>query len=217
MRIGGEEMHCYTILLLVCAAICLLAFAALAIRLVAMGKPKDLSQKGGSVTKGVIYSSIPAMMPQNKESAYMHLPTYAAGIIYHIGTFVMLLYFMLYVVSLFVSFALPEIVNTILVALISLSALCGIGMVLKRVFNRDLRVLSIPDDYISNILTTAAQIATVLLILGLKCSEVTYCIMLSLLFLWLPVGKTKHLLYFFFARFHLGYFYGWRGSWPVKN
>ena len=217
MRIGGGEMHCYTILLLVCAAICLLAFAVLAIRLVAMGKPKDLSQKGGSVTKGVIYSSIPAMMPQNKESAYLHLPTYAAGIIYHIGTCVVLLYFMFYVVLLFVPFSLPDIVNTILVALLSISALCGIGMVLKRVFNRDLRVLSIPDDYISNILTTAAQIVTVLLIVGLKGSEVAYCVMLSLLFLWLPIGKTKHVLYFFFARFHLGYFYGWRGTWPVKN
>lgn len=210
-------MTYYKTLLLVCAAISLVIFAAMAIRLLLLGKPKDLSKKGGSVTKGVIYSAIPAMMPHQKESAYRHLPTYTAGILYHIGTLLVLLYFVLYVVSFFVAFTLPVIVNKILSIVLIVTSLCGIGILLKRFIDKDLRLLSIPDDYISNILTTSAQIVTILLLSGVQNSAPIYCIALSLFFLWLPVGKTKHLLYFFFARFHLGYFYGWRGAWPVKN
>jgi hypothetical protein len=44
-----------------------------------------------------------------------------------------------------------------------------------------------------------------------------YFICAGLLFLYLPLGKLKHSLYFFAARYHLGFFYGWRGIWPVKN
>lgn len=207
----------YNTLLLISAAISFLAFAALAIRLLALGKPEDLSKKSGSVAKGVFYSAIPAMMPHQKESAYKHLPTYAAGIIYHIGTLVVLLYFVLYVVSMFVEFTVPVILDNILIAILAVTSLCGIAILVKRLVDKDLRILSIPDDYISNILTTAAHIATIILIAGIGRPEIIYSIILSIFFIWLPIGKTKHLLYFFFARFHLGYFYGWRGAWPVKN
>ena len=44
-----------------------------------------------------------------------------------------------------------------------------------------------------------------------------YYIIMALLFVWMPLGKIKHVLYFFFARYHLGFFYGWRGTWPPKK
>ena len=30
----------------------------------------------------------------------------------------------------------------------------------------------------------------------------------------MTVGKLKHVVYFFAARYHLGFFYGWRNVWP---
>jgi hypothetical protein len=44
-----------------------------------------------------------------------------------------------------------------------------------------------------------------------------YFIFAGVLFLYLPSGKLKHSLYFFAARYHLGFFYGWRGIWPLKT
>jgi hypothetical protein len=79
-------------------------------------------------------------------------------------------------------------------------------------FSKTLAVISGPDDYISNIVTTMIQLAT-LLFLVFPGTGSFYYITMTIFFLWLPVGKTRHLMYFFFARYHLGYYYGWRGTW----
>jgi hypothetical protein len=47
-----------------------------------------------------------------------------------------------------------------------------------------------------------------------------YYLTYSLLMLYIPIGKLRHTVYFFAARYHLGYFFGWRGVWPpakLKN
>jgi len=44
-----------------------------------------------------------------------------------------------------------------------------------------------------------------------------YYVTAALLLLYIPVGKLRHLVYFFAARYQLGYFYGWRGSWPPSK
>jgi nitrate reductase gamma subunit len=38
-----------------------------------------------------------------------------------------------------------------------------------------------------------------------------------ILFLYLPFGKLKHAVYYFAARYHLGFFYGWRNTWKPKK
>jgi hypothetical protein len=30
----------------------------------------------------------------------------------------------------------------------------------------------------------------------------------------MPLGKLRHVVYYFAARYHLGFFYGWRNVWP---
>lgn len=56
-------------------------------RLLKHGPPKDLSQKSGNIAHAICYSCIGAMSPMQKESAHLHLPTYTAGIFFHIGNF----------------------------------------------------------------------------------------------------------------------------------
>lgn len=46
---------------------------------------KDYAEPNGSIKDGVVYSNTIAMMPNHKESAYKHWPTYISGIIFHIG------------------------------------------------------------------------------------------------------------------------------------
>lgn len=192
-------------------SIALLAFQFA--RLLFLGRPKDFSAPSGSVSKGVVYSFTKAMSPSEKESAYMHLPTYAAGIIYHIGTFLSLGIFLVFVSGISEWY---EILKYFLSVLLFVSAAAGFAVLLKRIINSELKSLSGPDDYISNLLTTVAQLisAFYLLFSGL---EPLYYLTMSLFILWLPLGKTKHLIYFFFARYHLGFFYGRRGTWPQKT
>ena len=218
-------MNWYYIAAIVSAAICFVAFLVQAICLFRLGIPKDLSKQSGSVSKGVLYSCTVAMSPTQKESAYKHLPTYTAGILFHIGICLTILFFFWMLISMFFDLRLPDTIGLILMIALIISSFCGVAILLKRFVKRELRYLSSPDDYISNILTTAAQIATFCYIYFAiysfsctgDCAAIAYFLIMSLLLLWMPFGKTKHVLYFFFARYHLGYFYGRRGSWPVKT
>ncbi len=209
-------MEWFNYLAIFTAAICCTTFLYRLIYLLSLGLPKDLSKETGSVKRGIIYSFTGAMSPMEKESAFLHLPTYAAGMLYHVGIFSSLLFFIWVIVTLFVPITLPSLVSIGLVILLSLSSVAGFAILIKRVISKELRYLSCADDYISNFLTTISQAATILYIL-VPGSQVIYFIIMALLFTWMPLGKTRHLLYFFFARVHLGFFYGRRGAWPTAK
>jgi len=152
------------------------------------------------------------MNPLKKESAYLHLPTYTAGILYHTGTFVSLAVFFLFVFHAGFLYSL----QWVLICILAVSSASGIGILIKRISLKKLRSLSNPDDYISNILVTAFQLFTLIALINESFAPY-YFIGAAILFLYLPLGKLKHLLYFFAARYHLGFFYGWRGTWPQKS
>jgi hypothetical protein len=182
-------------------------------RLMVLGGPEDLSVSSGNVSKGVVYSFTKAMAPGAKESAYLHMPTYAGGIMYHLGTFLSLGLFIILIAG-FPS--LDSMLKYIFSAFLFISFFAGLAILIKRIVNKDLKSLSGPDDYISNVLTSLIQLMTAVYLLS-PGTETFYYLSVSLFFIWLPLGKTKHLLYFFFARYHLGFFYGWRGTWPQKS
>ena len=215
-----------------CIVFCLIHF----FRLIKLGKVKDLSQKSGNIAKAVIYSNTVSMLPNQKESAYKHLPTYTAGIIFHLGSFLSLL---LFVLSLFDCF--DKITSWLMfdgwwllacmTCFLLLSFLCGFSLLLKRAFSKKLRPLSNFDDYFSNAIVTLFQFFSFSLLLiytivgktfwlGLfdlyLCNVLFYGCYISaiLLLLYLPFGKLKHAIYYFAARYHLGFFYGWRNTWP---
>lgn len=191
------------------------------------------------------------MSPTKKESAYLHLPTYAAGLLYHLGTFLCIA---LLITSL-VNLQFPQVVNWVLSAALVVSFAGGVAILVKRMFSKELRQLSNPDDFISNILVTLFQVATAVYLLGgapeavfanatasagltasvgltassgltaadfagvtATASAITsaYFITASLLLLYMPIGKLKHAVYFFAARYHLAFFYGRRNVWPPK-
>ena len=226
-----------------CVVFCLIHF----LRLVKLGKVKDLSQKSGNVAKSVIYSNTTAMLPNKKESAYLHLPTYTAGILFHIGSFVSLL---LFVFTFFnktgIWFWTHLWIPICMACFLLMSSLCGLFLFFKRLFSKKLKPLSNLDDYFSTGIVTLFQLFGLAILLPFTTElfadtvEVSsnyydftlysillpdyfnlatiygYYITASLLFLYLPVGKLRHVVYYFAARYHLGFFYGWRNSWPPK-
>ena len=191
-----------------CLVNCLFHF----LRLVKLGKPTDFSEKRGKINSSIAYSFTGAMSPTKKESAYLHLPTYTAGLLYHLGTFLSIFVFAILIIG-----KVPEgwFVYAIL-GILLISGISGTAILFKRLFKNQLRDLSNPDDYISNFLVTLVQLLSIAAILNHTLLPV-YFVIVSLLFLYLPLGKLKHTIYFFAARYHLGIFYGWRGVWPPQR
>jgi hypothetical protein len=151
------------------------------------------------------------MSPQKKESAYLHLPTYSAGIIYHLGTFLCILVFIIIVLGV----PIVPTIGKVIAVFIWISGISGIGILFKRMVVSKLRKLSNPDDYISNSLVTAFHFITGIYV-AFGYGETGYYLSAAILLLYFPIGKLKHAIYFFAARYHLGFFYGWRGVWPMK-
>ena len=197
---------------------CIVSLLVHFVKIVRLGAPKDKSEPSGSVKEGVLYANTRAMMPDQKESAYLHIPSYAVGMLFHIGLFCSLLFFVLSFFPFFNNWigsgcnwhlilAIPPAIGTV----------CGLILFFRRLFSKDLKVLSMPDDFISTGLVTFFLLMTTLyLCLSTCCGSVTilYYISSILLFLYLPLGKLRHVVYYFAARYHLGFFYGWRNVWP---
>ena len=208
----------------ICLAACILHF----IRLISKGKPLDYSRPAGKTGSGIRWAFTGAMSPARKESALLHLPTYTAGLLYHMGTFLSLALFFF-----IISGRIPHgWIAYVLSAFLCISSFSGLAILVKRIIKKELRSLSNPDDFISNFLVTLFQFITLLiLILPIAQSpnrpivqssnrpilELSYYLFFTLLMLYFPIGKLRHTVYFFAARYHLGYFFGWRGVWPPGN
>ncbi len=195
---------------------CIVSLLAHFVKIVRLGAPKDKSEPSGSVKEGVIYANTRAMMPQEKESAYLHLPSYATGILFHIGVFTCLLLFVLSFFPFFNSWIEGSCWRWVLAIPPAIATICGLILFFRRLLSKDLKVLSMPDDFISTGLVTLFLLMTTLNMLFSTVSAVNtiYYISSILLFLYLPLGKLRHVVYYFAARYHLGFFYGWRNVWP---
>lgn len=207
-------MTWYTLFFLTALLIFLAGLIYHLIILIRLGTTVDYAPPSGSVQAGINYSFTGAMSPAKKESAFLHLPTYTAGMIYHIGTF--LSAFLIFLV--WADVILPPALSWGLATFLLISVLCGTGILIKRMLKKGLRELSNPDDYISNILVTVFQALTSFSLVSGNLLTPWLFLWAGLLLLYIPLGKLKHLLYFFSARRQLGLFFGSRGVWPpFKN
>ncbi len=197
---------------LVSFCICFLACLYHFIRSLVLAMPRQYAKARGKILPAVAYSFTKAMSPSHKESAYLHLPTYFGGLVYHLGTFLSFFLVFLFFFNQFPS--LPW--SAIIAGALAISALAGLSILIKRIMKKNLRQLSNPDDYISNALVTLLHgfVALGLLRNSLVPALLVYT---SVVLLYIPVGKLKHLVYFFTSRIYLAIFYGRRGVWPVRE
>jgi hypothetical protein len=199
------------------AVYCAVSLLAHLVKVIRLGAPKDKSEPSGSVKEGVVYANTIAMMPNQKESAYLHLPSYATGMLFHIGLFCCLLFFVLSFFPFFNNWIGGCNWHYVLAIPTALGTICGIILFIRRLVSKELKVLSMPDDFISTGLVTLFLLMTTFyLSLSTCCGSITilYYISSILLFLYMPLGKLRHAVYYFAARYHLGFFYGWRNVWP---
>jgi hypothetical protein len=167
---------------------------------------KDLSRPQGSPWKGVLYAFTLGMAPWEKESTRLHWMAYIRGILFHVGLFSAL-------GVLFISPWLTRYPTWLVwaaVALTGLGAVGGLAGVGMRWMDKNLRALSIADDYFSVVITS--------LFAGLACATLlapavlpAFYVVSALLLVYIPLGKIRHCLYFFFSKFIFGRSFGQRG------
>jgi len=172
----------------------------------------SLAASRGNAARAVLYSLTKAMLPWKKETAHRHPASYVLGVGYHAGVFLSFAWLIL----IFLGVSLPPLVDSISVALLGLAGLCGLALLIKRITTAKMRYFSNPDDYFSNILVTG--------FLALNAVSILYSPMIpvffvysGILFLYIPLGKLRHAIYFVTTRIYLGLFYGRRGVWPLRR
>jgi len=188
--------------------VCVTALAVMVLRTRAFGKKPLHAAPVGAITRGIVFAFGTGMLPWEKESARRHLTTYLAGIVYHFGLFTAAGYVLWRLLS-----GIPSGGSALLLALLLPAAAAGVFLLLKRIFVRNMRRISVPDDYISNLLVTLFLAAVVTDVVSGAFTTGLY-VTTSLLLLYIPLGKIRHCVFFFYARYLLGRFYGRRGTWP---
>ena len=207
-----DSIYWYQWFSLAALMVCLGTLLFYLVRLIRLGKPSDFSKPLSNPGKAMAYAFTGAMSPKKKESAYLHLPTYTAGIIYHLGTFLSVALFILILFRV----NMAEWMLWIFAGFLIISGFSGFGILMKRMSKKNMRMLSNPDDYTSNLLVTIFQLLTAATLIN-PVFQPAYFIFSGILLLYIPLGKLRHMVYFFAARYHLGYFFGWRGVWPPKQ
>ena len=192
--------------------ICLISCLFHLFRILLSGMPKDFSEPLGSFKSALIYSFTGAMSPLKKETAYLHFPTYTAGIFFHVGTF---LSFILLVFHFF-SLRIPEWLIYTSIILLIISTVSGLSLFIKRLLKHALSGLSTPDDYLSNLLVTGFHFISIINLVWDSLHPYLF-VFATLLFLYIPIGKLRHTVYFFTSRIHLAFFYGRLGVCPLKK
>jgi hypothetical protein len=185
------------------------ALAYLMAKTIMMGKNPLYARDRGKPIKGILYALSLGLAPWEKESAAKHLPTYIAGILYHFGIFAAIAQTTTVVFEIILT---REMVIGIQI-LLGVGVLCGFGLLFKRLIISQMREISCPDDFISNILVNIFLVCACIHTFFQSFRSVFF-LSAILLFLYMPIGKIRHCFFFFFSRVLFGRFFGRRGVLP---
>jgi nitrate reductase gamma subunit len=198
------------------------AYIGIAIGLVGVGlrvqqirqrpfKP-DLSRPRGSAGRGVLYAFTLGMAPWEKESTRKHWVAYLRGIFFHLGTFAA---YAVVFLAPFRETLLPP-ARWLLLALTLAGTVFGFTGILMRYLGKNERVLSTPDDYFAVFLTALFGALAFAALLTASVLPAFYLVT-ALLSVYVPFGKIRHCIYFFYSKFFFGKSFGHRGVLGPDN
>ena len=190
----------------------IISLSILVLRTFSFGKKHLYAESRSDAKKGVLYAFGRGMLPWEKESSSKHFPSYFAGMLYHAGIFAALFYLL----SLIFSLELSRLFISILRFLFFLGFLGGITLLSKRIFLSTMRKISCPDDFAAN---TIVDLFLIFAFVHTYLARATpiFFLLAIVMFLYIPVGKIRHCVFFFYARILFGLFYGRRGVLPPKT
>lgn len=149
------------------------------------------------------------MLPWEKESASKHIWTYVGGILYHLGMLVA----MLFLATILLRISFPTTLLYIARILLVIGLLCGVALLIKRMLKPHMRSLSSGDDYWANILVDLLLLLALVSTFAEK-ALIPFLILAIIIFIYIPFGKLRHCVFFFYSRILFGDFFGRRGVLP---
>lgn len=200
----------YSILLLGAFLVSAVSIAFIQIRSRKLKTPPYYSKPRGKKSAGIVYAFTLAFAPWAKESARRHLLSYLAGIFYHLAIFLMLAVLL---ISTFTS-SFPQPLGFSLAGAFGFGAVCGLGLLLKRIILRKMRRISVPDDYFANFLVTFC-LATSTVAVNYQSAVPAMQLTGAILLLYAPLGKLRHMLFLLTSRWYWGEYFGFRGVRPA--
>jgi hypothetical protein len=171
--------------------------------------PPDNSPIKGSIPHGIQYAFTAGMMPWAKESTRIHMIAYLRGIGFHVGIFAAI---GTVLISPFWEW-LPPFLSWTLFAALMLGAALGAAGGVMRIMEHTLRGLSLPDDHFAVWMTTFFIMMAGLAVIN-EVFVIPMYIVSAVTFVYVPLGKIRHCLYFFFSRIFFGKFFGRRAVFP---
>ena len=171
--------------------------------------PADRSPIKGNLAQGISYAFTTGMLPWAKESTRIHMLAYLRGIGFHVGVFAAI---GAVLISPFWGW-LPVFLSRILFWVLLLGAILGAAGGVMRIAEHNLRGLSLPDDHFAVWLTTLFILMPALALLN-RAFAIPMYLLSAATFVYVPLGKIRHCLYFFFSRLFFGRFFGRRAVFP---
>ncbi len=200
----------FTQLLAAAAAIfCIAAFSVRLRTFTRLAVPKDRSLPKGNPNAGAAYALSLGMMPWAKESTRRHALAYLRGVGFHVTVFLALA---LFLASPWLSLV-PGAVRYSLAILCGLGALLALLGFLSRFIEKNLKAISTADDYFA-VLLVSVFLACAAAMLVRPGTLPLFYLASALVFVYMPLGKIRHCIYFAFSRLFFGRFFGRRAVLP---
>jgi hypothetical protein len=171
--------------------------------------PTDGSPVKGNISHGILYAFTQGMTPWSKESTRIHMMPYLRGIGFHVSIFIAIGEVIL---SPFWKYLHP-FHSLFLFWVLIVGAFLGVRGGILRITEPNLRGLSLPDDHFAIWLVTLFIAVTGFALIN-DAFIIPMYIMSAITFVYIPLGKIRHCLYFFFSRIFFGKFFGRRAVFP---
>lgn len=169
----------------------------------------DHAARAGSAARGILYGFTGAMLPGKKESVSRHPVSFGAGLVFHAGVAAAFLALLLVTLG---PGPVPPL-RPALQALVAAGLLACCYLLARRLTVRDVHAVSVPDDYLANLALAVFLAVTMLNLAGALPAPILRLVA-AVLLVYLPLGKLRHVLFFFLARGDLSRRLGVRGVYP---
>lgn len=189
------------------------AWAAVALALQVImargGGRRDHSRRAGSGVRGIFYGFTTAMHPAHKESARLHPIAFGIGVLMHVGVAAAGLGLVALVVHPPAGAAVLGATQPVFVV----ALLAAVALVVRRHHSITLRAMSTPDDHLA-VAATCVLLAAALAAPFGATATLALLVYAVLFLLYLPLGKLRHVVFFFVARGDYARRLGRRGVYP---
>jgi nitrate reductase gamma subunit len=179
------------------------------VKLLRLPVSRELTPARAPKTHAVMLAFGSLFMPWCVESTRRHWVMYTEFALFHLGIACA-------IAATFIFPYAPRWLDgpfaTVLIAMITPALVMGLARMVRRISRADMRAISSPDDYFAIVvLTVYLALAWWALATRSLTSRAAFFGLTTFLLLYLPFSKMSHYLYYPFARYFFGGYFGRRG------